>query len=854
MSISADLICKFRECTKFNDIYAFTEDMTKKEKGDLFELLTYYLFKLSPFLNTDITNIWLYDDIPDELIKQLNLPTKDKGIDLLFEKNGNFYSIQCKFRQNPDVAVCWGELSTFFGLSFGVANGIKEGYFVTNTIEMCDEITKSNKVKVIDNKFFMEQLPDNFFQNIINLTAGKAIVKLQAKSPLEYQQTCINNVCNYFNYGISDDNLTKDLLEDMLTEGVDEHNRGNIIQACGTGKTLTSYWIDQKLNTKLTLFLVPSLYLLSQFASEIINQSYAEDLKIKLLLIGSDKDVDEETCEKVGGELNLHLEYDDIEEFLLNNQNNKIIIVSTYQSVHKLEEVCCNYAINIDLCIFDEAHKMCGQMGKQFNRLLYDDAIIIWNRLFMTATEKVYNGKIGEEDDEFINIVSMDNGDMFGRRLFEYNTGQAVEDERLTDYCMLSLVCTNKDVELMIKENKLVKYKEEFDEKESHYLATILLILKKTRDGTINHLITYHNTVSRATKFCKFLMEINKLIYKSNDIFVDSFDGSTSMNKRKKIINQFEKSKLGIICSAKVLNEGVNIPITDSVCFVDERNSTIDIQQCCGRAIRLYEGKNLAYIIIPTFIESLDDTELSENGFGNTIRILKAMKNTDEGISDYFMLNDNQKKECKRKIIKFEHVGKVNVSHELEFDKWTSALEGKMSQIVKPKDYDMQCILKVKNWIEQYKRLPTGDTKSKNKKVEKMKDEIIIAKLYNNLKNRYFKMNNELKKEMEAIPGFTLKTNINKDEFYYETRLWLNTFDINALSNYKKILMEIAMYICKNNSFPNDLRHSYGDKLELHKVDSDNFVLLISVLKKEYAINWQEQVKIVKYCKELLKN
>jgi predicted helicase len=326
------------------------------------------------------------------------------------------------------------------------------------------------------------------------------------------------------------------------------------------------------------------------------------------------------------------------------------------------------------------------------------------------------------------------------------------------------------------------------------------------------------------------------------------------MIKRKKIIIQFERSKLSIICSAKVLNEGVNIPVTDSVCFVDERNSTIDIQQCCGRAIRLYEGKKMAYIIIPTFIESFDDTELSENSFGNTIRILKAMKNTDVGISDYFVLNDNQKKECKRKIIKFEHIGKVNVSTELEFDKWISTLESKMSQIVKPKDYDKQCILRIKNWIDQYKRIPSGDTKSKNKKVDKMKDEHIIAKLYNNLKNRYQSMNDELKKEMESIPGFTLKTKIDKNEFYNETNLWLSTFDTNILTDCKKILMAIIKYICENNSFPNNLRHSYGNELQTYNIDSNKFMLLISVLKKEYAVNWQEQVKIVKYCKELLKS
>ena len=38
--------------------------------------------------------------------------------------------------------------------------------------------------------------------------------------------------------------------------------------ACGTGKTLTSYWINEKLKSNKTLVLIPSLNLLSQTIRE----------------------------------------------------------------------------------------------------------------------------------------------------------------------------------------------------------------------------------------------------------------------------------------------------------------------------------------------------------------------------------------------------------------------------------------------------------------------------------------------------------------------------------------------------------------------------------------------------------
>ena len=122
-------------------------------------------------------------------------------------------------------------------------------------------------------------------------------------------------------------------------------------------------------------------------------------------------------------------------------------------------------------------------------------------------------------------------------------------------------------------------------------------------------------------------------------IYVNTFDGSTSMSKRKKIIKEYVNSERGILCSARVLNEGVNIPIIDSVCFLDDRKSTIDIVQCIGRSLRLSDKKKMAYVFLPTFIENIDD-EFDKKQYGNIVGIIKALKSTDRGIAEYFVLDD----------------------------------------------------------------------------------------------------------------------------------------------------------------------------------------------------------------------
>jgi predicted helicase len=49
-----------------------------------------------------------------------------------------------------------------------------------------------------------------------------------------------------------------------VVRGFCRHERGQLIMACGTGKTLTALWIAEKLASRRTLVLVPSLSLISQ--------------------------------------------------------------------------------------------------------------------------------------------------------------------------------------------------------------------------------------------------------------------------------------------------------------------------------------------------------------------------------------------------------------------------------------------------------------------------------------------------------------------------------------------------------------------------------------------------------------
>lgn len=539
--------------------------------------------------------------------------------------------------------------------------------------------------------------------------------------------------------------------------------------ACGSGKTLTSYWISRRSHSDRTVIFVPSLQLLSQFYIDWVNQSFAEKKIINYVLIGSDADVDEVKYKTNG--LILSTDSDEIKKCIKDN----CVVICTYQSADKLSEAC-NKTIKFDLGIFDEAHKTVGQKNKQFSSMLTNKHLIIVKRLFMTATPKMYTG-------ENNNIVSMNDENIYGENIYTYNTGQAITDGRLVDYQVLSIYASNKSIEKDITTNKLVKYKNKFVDMEANYLGIILVLLKKFHDGTINHLITYHGTVSRSKKFSKLLNKINKIIY-DNDLLVASIDGSDSMNTRKNTIREFNRADKSIICSSRVLNEGVNIPIVDSVCFVDARESTIDIIQCIGRCLRLCDGKMMAYVIVPIFIENFDDN-FDKSKFGNVMTILRALKNTDQGIIEYFKLKANGVVGG-RTIL----AGEVyeNISKNIDIGKWLGDIDVRIWTIV---DAWGRSYNGVDQWIKINNRIPSQMSKDP---IEKILGSWCSDQRKYRKKN---KLTDNRIKQLDDLNGWYWNVDHLWNDKYLELVDWVNVNNRLPLHSIKD-LIENALYIWCN--------------------------------------------------------
>ena len=192
----------------------------------------------------------------------------------------------------------------------------------------------------------------------------------------------------------------KEAIEKSI-EYFEEHDRGILSMCCGSGKTLTSLWISQRLKAKRILVLVPTLNLESQILKTWMEEIRALQLPHHVIAIGSDKTIGKEH------DILSTTNQDELNQFL--DSHNYSVVISTYKSNHLIS----NTGKEFDFAIYDEAHETAGKQDKDAALLLLDDECKIIKRLFVTATPKNIKSKKGKDE-----VVSMNDVELYGCLLY----------------------------------------------------------------------------------------------------------------------------------------------------------------------------------------------------------------------------------------------------------------------------------------------------------------------------------------------------------------------------------------------------------------------------------------------------
>ncbi len=423
---------------------------------------------------------------------------------------------------------------------------------------------------------------------------------------------------------------------DSVVAGLRAGGRGQLLMACGSGKTITAQRIHEALESKLTLVLLPSLLLVQQTLQSWRRESETPFLALSVC---SDTSVDgDESITRVA-DLPFPVTTDagSIRHFL-NLPGNKVIF-STYQSSLRIEEATADTEFVFDLIICDEAHRLAGKVDKSYGTVMRDGAIPSLRHLFMTATPKVFSSRIkktaGEEE---IEINSMDDVSKFGQVLHNFSFAQAIESGTLMDYRVVLMGVDDSMIHEMIENRDLL----DFDGRviDASSIAAHYGVAKAMQSYSIPRVISFHSRVAKAADFARLQPKIHQGLRPNTSVMADVISGKDSAFRRRLLLDKLrdlDGFDFGIIGNAKCLTEGVDVPSLDGVAFVDPRSSQVDIVQAVGRAIRRGgPEKKVGYIIVPVFFSGteIDEETINESQFRPVWDVLNALKSHDSSLEE----------------------------------------------------------------------------------------------------------------------------------------------------------------------------------------------------------------------------
>jgi superfamily II DNA or RNA helicase len=538
---------------------------------------------------------------------------RDAGIDLTAEDfSGKVWAIQTK-NWNAETSLPKSEVDKF--LSESNTSVIHQRLLVTTTNEISinarNAMDRQEKPVVVVLRSDLEESKVDW----ASIVDGKKASALPTKSLRKHQASAV----------------------EAVFKGLSTRDSGQLIMACGTGKTLTAQRIAEKLKSKNTLVLVPSILLVQQTLKDWLEDSVTP---FKSLAVCSDESVgvyDQSLSKTNELPIPVTTSSDVINEFL--DQYGNKVIFSTYQSSQRIADALKNRDFKFDLVLADEAHRLAGNVDLDFGAVLDRDLIPAKKRLFMTATPRIFTSAVKAQSKERgTQISSMDDVDKFGEVLFSYNFSNAIKDSVLSDYQVVIIGVTNSQIEEMVEEREFLQVSgKKFD---ARTLGAHIGLSKAMEKFDVSRVISFHSRVKAAEDFARDQIYIEKIASRSthNDssFIATSISGRSSARDRKEVLKKLANTKKParmLVTNARCLTEGVDVANLDGVAFIDPRSSQVDIVQAVGRAIRKGDkNKKQGTIVIPLLLQSenVSAESISRSDYKSVWSVLNALRSHDE--------------------------------------------------------------------------------------------------------------------------------------------------------------------------------------------------------------------------------
>ncbi len=580
------------------------------------------------------------------------LDQRDTGIDLVAKTRGTneYHAVRCAFYA-PDVWVQKADLESFFAAS-------GEGAFTRRVVIASTNLWSQRASEALHgqtppvSKIDLTDL-ENSQIDWSTYGQGRALALKPPKRLWPHQQRALEQV-----------NI-----------GLHLADRGKMIMACGTGKTLTSLKIAEKLagRGKGVLFLVPSLSLLSQTLTEWTQES---ETPLHSFAVCSDRAVgkrrrrdDDDTAQTFRHELRYPATTDAarlaVEMSQRFDSDHMSVVFSTYHSIEVIHRAQQEHALaDFDLIVCDEAHRTTGATFDNEDESAFvkvHDAAYLRSakRLYMTATPRIYGeGAKATAEKGNVTLCSMDDETLYGKQLFALPFSEAVKEGLLVDYKVLVLAVDERHVSrtlqnLLKDDGGPIKVADaakiigcwkalgkqgmrEGDTVPMRRAVAFCHVIETPRRAKV------HRVSSRkiSALFPRVVEEYQKTVSVGPNALkceTSHLDGGMNAREREIALAWLKADTSDPTCrilsNVRCLSEGVDVPALDAVLFLAPRKSPMDVVQSLGRVMRKAEGKKRGYVVLPVGIpagvtpnEALND--------GKTYRVvwqvLQALRSHDD--------------------------------------------------------------------------------------------------------------------------------------------------------------------------------------------------------------------------------
>jgi len=437
--------------------------------------------------------------------------------------------------------------------------------------------------------------------------------------------------------------------------GLANTTRGQVIMACGTGKTVVAQRIAETLagtDTDTVLVLFPNLGLLAQNAQAWMTYREAEFTALALcsehqMGRGNARDSDEIQLDTTEFGIPNTTDPGVLADWLRNTPGRRVVF-ATYQSSDKLTAMHTAHPElgGWSMIVCDEAHRTAGPGWSAtglFSTVLDDARVPARRRLFLTATPRLHRARRGKVGD--IEVVSMDDDALFGARLHELSFAAAAEKGVLARYRVVIIGVDDAAINTLIRSNTRLDGLHDLDARKA---ATLVAVNRAAKQYGLHRILAYHNTIQHSREFAEHLAVMESVLSHEHKpagpLRVRHVDGAMPPARRREALGVLTDTDdtngaWTVVSNVKCLAEGVDVPTLDGIVVCEPRSSAVDVVQMVGRAIRPNTARDEpSVILLPVYLVPGEDPVqvVARSDFSGVVQTMMAMRDMDQTLDTYF--------------------------------------------------------------------------------------------------------------------------------------------------------------------------------------------------------------------------